>query len=174
MGIMTAIAIGGLAMQAASKYREGQEAAAEAKGQAYMSDYNQKVAEQNAKAIEAKTNFEQIRAQRRGERISGSLKARLGASGAMVSEGAPANVLSEQAVENALDVALIGIEGRTEAGQQRSAATLYGMEAKNYRAQARNARRAGRIGAGTTLLTGFSNMGQQGMFEGTSLGKLWG
>jgi len=169
MGLATGLAIAGVGMQAMSQYRQGQAAEAEAKGQQQMSLYNAQVAEQNAQAIEAKTTFDQLRALKRGQNITGTLRAKLGASGALMDEGAPARLVAEQEFENALDVALTGYEGRMEASQQRSAANLYKTEAQTYKMRAKNAGRAGKIGAGTSILTGFSNMGEQGMFKGTPL-----
>jgi len=167
------IAGAGIGMQAMSQYRQGQAAAADAKGQQQMSLYNAQVSEQNAKAIEAKTTFDQLRALRRGQKITGSLRAKLGASGALMDEGAPARLVAEQEFENALEVALIGVEGRTQAAQEMSQAGLQRYQGDIYRKQAKNAKRAGLMGAGTSLLTGFSNMGQQGMFKGTPL-DFWG
>ena len=165
MGLALPLMVIGTGLSALSKYRQGQYAAMQAKAQARISDYNAQVAEANAEAIKQKSVFDQLRALRRGERITGRLRARLGASGAVVSEGAPADVLAEQGYENALDVALIGYEGMVKAAREKSTAGLYRYEAANYRTQARNARQAGTFGAATTLLTGFGSMAAQDMFS---------
>jgi hypothetical protein len=160
-GIMAA----STALSAQSAYQQGQYASAQAKAQSKISLHNAEIARVNAKAIEQKSIFDQLRALRRGEKRLGTLRAGLGASGAMVSEGAPASLIAEQGFENALDVALIGHEGVVAASRQRSAANLYAHEAENYRLAASSAKRAGAIGVGTSLLQGFGNMFAAGMFD---------
>ena len=154
----------GVGMQGLSAYRQGQYAAQQAKAQAAISQYNSEVSLANAEAIKQKSMFDQIRALHRGRRIEGKLRAKMGASGAVISEGAPADVLAQQGYENALDVALIGYEGIIGAQQQRSAAGMYAAEAANYRTTASNVRQAGRYGALERLLTGFGTMSAEGMF----------
>jgi hypothetical protein len=173
MSFTALLTAGGIGLQAFGAYRQAQYAEAQAKAQAGMMRYNQQVAEQNAKAIEAKTTFDQLRELRRGKKRMGRLRARLGASGVLMDEGAPANILAEQAYENALETALVGYEGRVAASRQRAAGTLYGAQAGIYGQQAKSYRQAGRLGVGTTLLTGFSRMGQKGMLEGTPFGSWW-
>lgn len=162
MGIATAI---GLGMQAGSVYAQGQAEAAEASTQAALANYNARVSELNARAREQRTKFDQIRQQMRGRKVMGTLRARLGASGAMISEGAPLNLLAEQAFELELENALIGYEGMTEAAQLRSQAQFQRAQADIYRKRAGSYRRAGAIGAGATLLGGFGQMYEAGMFE---------
>src|SRR5512146_200618 len=146
------------AMQAYSSYQQGQAQAAEAKAQQRMMEYNARVAEMQARAIEQKTKFDQIRQQRKGQRVMGTLRAKLGASGAMVSEGAPLNLMADQAFELALENALIGYEGQVEAGQARSQGALYSAQGGIYGMRAKNAATAGMLGAGTSLLSGFGAM----------------
>jgi len=166
MGFAPLLMAAGMGMQAISQYRQGQYAASQAKANARISDYNADVAEANAEAIKQKSIFDQLRALRRGEKIIGKQRAKMGVSGAVMSEGAPADVLAEQGFENAMDVALIGYEGMVGAAQQKNAASLYRFEAANYLQQAKNAKRAGKVGAATTLLTGFGSMYAGGMFGG--------
>ena len=163
--------LAGTGMQAMSAYRQGQYASMQAKQQANISDYNARVASANAEAIKQKSIFDQVRSLKAGERKAGELTARLGASGAVVSEGAPADIISEQAYENALDVALIGHEGLVGAAKQKSAAQMYRNEAVGYKAASKNYLRAGKLAAlGTAagglgsmfLLTGFGGGGGQG------------
>jgi hypothetical protein len=157
--VLAATAIG-----AHSRYQQGLAASAQAKAQARMDEYNAQVSETNARAIRQKSIFDQIRALKAGQKRMGSLVAKLGASGAVVSEGAPANLIAEQGFENALDVALIGYEGLVREGREKSAAQMYRNEAENYMMQSKYARRAGLMGAGTTLLSGFGTMSEKGMF----------
>jgi hypothetical protein len=159
----------GTGLSAYSAYQQGRYAAAQAEAQARISDYNAQVAEANAEAIKQKSIFDQLRALKKGQRRLGELRAKQGVSGAVMSEGAPADVLAEQGFENALDVALIGYEGIVGAKRQKSIASMYRYEAANYLQQAENAKRAGLIGAGTSLLTGFGTMYGLGMFDKSPL-----
>ena len=153
-------------MSALSTYRQGQQASNQAKAEARVSDYNAQVADADAAAIKQKSIFDQVRAVMAGERKVGSLRAGAGASGAVVSEGAPAEMIAAQAYENALDVAMIGYEGLVGADKQRSAAAMHRVSAANQRAQAKNAMKAGKLGAVTKLLTGFGSMAMMGAFGG--------
>ena len=164
MSFAAALMAMGTGMKALSTYRQGQYASMQAKAQAQISGYNMQVAEANAEAIKQKSIFDQLRALKRGRRIMGTLRAKQGVSGAMMTEGAPADVLAEQAFENALDVALIGHEGLVGAARQRAAARMYGAEAGTYLRRAKYMRQAGKVGAATTLLTGFGTMSEKGMF----------
>lgn len=144
--------------------RQGIAGKEEMEGNRLLSLYNARVGEQNARMTEARTTFEQIRHQRTARRIMGRLRARLGASGAVISEGAPLMVLAEQASELALESALIGAEGRTRAEQYRSRAAFDVMQARLFRDRGKSAMEAGYINAGTTLLSGFTTGQQQGMW----------
>lgn len=148
----------GIGMQALGMFQQGQAAAAEARAQQQVAQYNAKVAEREAQAIEQKTAFEQQRQAEEAARIEGSLRANLGASGAVPSEGTPLMLQSKQAAESELDNLMIGYEGQIGAGRARSQSRLDKMQAGIYSQKASNARTAGMIGAGTTLLTGFGKM----------------
>jgi len=150
--------LAGTGMQAMSAYRQGQYASMQAKQQANISDYNARVADANAEAIKQKSIFDQVRSLKAGERRTGELTARLGASGAVVSEGAPADILGEQRAENALDVALIGYEGQIGAAKQRNAAQMYRNEAVGYKAASKNYLRAGKLAALGTAAGGLGSM----------------
>lgn len=163
MAWATAIAAIGTGMQAYGSYAQGKAADAESGAQARMAQYNAAVAERDARAREDKTKFDQLRQRRQGRRIMGALRAKLGAAGAVMSEGAPLAVLSDQAFELELENALIGIEGRTEAERYRSQAAFDQAQAGIYKAKGKAARTAGTIGAGTSLLQGFARMGEEGM-----------
>ena len=162
--VATALMAAGTAMSAISMYQQGKAAEAQARGQAALNAYNARVYNQTAKAIEAKTKFDQIRHQRYGRRVMGSLRARLGASGAVMTEGAPLAVQADQAYELALENALIGYEGMVKAGQARSAAGVEQFKGGYAMARAKAARAAGILGAGTTLLSDFGQMKYEGVF----------
>lgn len=166
MGFATALGIAGLGMQVlgASKSASASNAAARLAKQ--IAEYNARVMEQNAIAAWMKSKFDQIRQARQGQRLQGRLLARAGASGAMTSEGAPLVALADQASELALENALIGYEGMTEAQRNRMSAQVLRlggtMEATRYKNEAT----ASYLRGATNLLTGFGGMYNAGMFGG--------
>lgn len=164
MAFATALTIGGSIAQAGSSLYGGLAESASAEYQKRLSRYNASVERMTARAIEAKTKFDQMRSAMMGRRRIGTLRARAGASGALVSEGAPAMAIAEQAGENALETALIGVAGRTEAGQHYSQANLDLAQGRIYGQRSRNYATAGLIGAGSSLLSGFGTMYDEGMW----------
>ena len=155
MGVATALVLGGIGLQAFGAIRAGQATEARAEGEEAMARHNQAVKEQSAKAAEMKAKFDQMRQAKRGQRVLGTLRAGLGASGAVTSEGAPEDIVIEQADELALENALIGHEGQVTAARERSAGDIFGMEAELAGSRAGRAGTTGLIGAGATLLSGF-------------------
>ena len=137
------IMLAGTAMSAYGQYQEGKAASAEAK-------YQAQVQERQAKATEQKTAFEQRRLAEEQSRRKGTLQSQLGASGAVTTAGSPLMIMAEQAGEDDLDQALLGYEGREESTMLRHGAAVSRMKAKN-------AKTAGMIGAGSTLLHGFGS-----------------
>lgn len=164
MGLFTGLAIAGTAVSAIGAFGQGQAAKAEAEHRAAMQEYNARVNEMNAKAAEMKARFDQIQFQKRAQRIKGATRARLGASGALLTEGAPMALLGVQASELALDSSLIGYEGMVRAGRFRSGAALNQAQAKLFEDQGRRAERSSFFNVGSTLLSGFGGMATQGMF----------
>ena len=153
--------VAGVVMGAMGTFAQGQAAAAQAKGQAAIANYNARVAKQDARAKELRTQFEQQAQAEAGARYGSSLLAGMGASGSIPSQGSPLLVQAQQAAESELDNLMIGYTGMVAAGQSRSQASLDRLQASVYRQQAGNYRMAGMIGAGTSLLTGFGSIAAQ-------------
>ena len=148
----------GTGLTAAGQIQQGRVAEAEAKSAQNMANYNAAVMEQTAKTQELKTKFELGRQAEEARRIKGALRAKVGKAGGI---GSPVfeELTGEQAMELDLDNLLIGYEGRRKAERARNQANLDVMQGKIYREQGKNARTASYIGAGTSLLTGFSGYG---------------
>lgn len=161
----------GFILQAAGQIQAGRVAKAEAESAQATANYNAAVQEQEAKAIEQKGRFEQIRQAREAERIKGRLRAELAASGARVDVGTPLLMAEEQAAELELESYLIGYEARTYARRARTQAELDIAQGKIYKERARQAMPAAYLKAGGTLLTGFGAAGMGG--RGTT-GKVAG
>lgn len=157
--------IGMIALQAFSQVRAGQAQAAQLKAKQRMTLYNAKIAEADAAAARRKTDFEQTRAALEAEQIAGRLRVRQGASGARTDVGSPLLIRAQQWAESELDNFLIGLEGRTRVSRFESEAALERVQADVYGQSARNARRAGYLGAGTTILGGLGSMYAGGVFS---------
>lgn len=133
----------------------GTAAAAIGKGQqeAKTADFNARAAEQNAAlALQAA----QVREQQQrfaDRRVLARIKAATGASGIQL-VGSPLEVLEESAAQAELDALLIRHEGAIEARG-------FKIEAAIQRQRGKEAKRAGIIKAGTTLLTAAASLGQQ-------------
>ena len=148
----------GTGVSALGQIQQGQAAAAEAKSQQAMAEYNAKIQEQEAKMAEQKAGFESRRHAKAAQRQAGSLLALTGASGVVPGVGAPLEIERVQEIESDLERQLITYEGQVSASRSRSQAALDRMQGKVYGQRAKSARTAGYIGAGSTLLTGFSRV----------------
>jgi len=146
----------------------GMAANAEGKSAQNLAEYNAKVYESQATATEQAARYKQARQAEEAERYASGLKAGLGASGAVSTEGAPLEILARQASESERDILMTGYEGSIEAQQLRSAATGERMGGKLARQRGKNAAISSYIGGATSagstiyenekyksLLTGF-------------------
>ena len=147
----------GIGMQAIGSIQQGMAAAQQAKAQAAMAEYNAKVAKQQAEARRAAARFEQERQAKAGERVRSGLQAQFGASGGVPSEGTPLMIEAEQVAENELENLLIGYEGEVDAMRSESQAAGFKMQSDVFSSRASNARTAGFIGAGTSILSGLGD-----------------
>jgi hypothetical protein len=144
-------AIGGTAMNAFGSYLQGQAAKAQA-------EYNRAIALRNAQAVRMKSLLDQVRHRRMANRLQGTLRSKLGASGALMTEGAPLAAVAEQAMELDFENALIGYEGMAQAQQDES-------QAEAFKLRGKYAKEAADIGVGTSLLSGFNTMYESGMTD---------
>jgi hypothetical protein len=135
--------LAGTGVQAYGQYQAGREAAA-------VADYNAKVKEREAQAAEQQALVESRKQAREAARKMSELQAGLGAAGAVTTSGAPLRIMSEQARESELANLEIGYEGGQEAARLRS-------EGRQIRYEGQAQKRASRLKAGTTLLTGFGS-----------------
>ena len=163
MGFFTSLALAGAA--AYSAYSQGQAAKAEAQGQANMQRYNAGLAEKDALATETKTIFDQVQQVQQGDRDVSTIKAKAGASGAVLTEGAPLRLVAEQMFQNELQNALIGYSGQVQAGRYRSQGAGMRIAAGYSDMQASNADKASKLNAATSLLGNTGTMYDKGMFS---------
>lgn len=150
---VTLILLGTGAM-AAGQLQAGRAAEAEGRSAQNIANFNAAVMEREAIAVRRKAAFAQKRQAERGVRIKSALTARIAAAGGIGSPVA-ADLAAEQAAELELENLLIGFEGEVEAQRALSQAEIDRLSGKVARRRGRAAKRASRIGAGATLLTGF-------------------
>ena len=143
--------VAGIGMQAYGQYEAGQ-------AEQDAANYNAKVLERQAQAREQKGLYDSRRQAEYASRQESSLRAGLGGAGAVMTEGSPLMIQSEQAEQNELDNLLIGYDSAIDAQTYRS-------QAEQQKYSGKIASRAGKTQAFTTLLTGFGSMGAGGDFN---------
>lgn len=147
--------LAGTGISAAAQLQAGAAAESEAESRQNIANYNAALMEREAKAIEGKTEFEQKRQAEAAARTKSRLRARLAATGAVPDIGTPLLIQEEQAEELELENILIGYEGQVAAAKARSQAELDRLTGRIAVKKGKAAKKAGFIGAGATLLTGF-------------------
>ena len=141
---MTWIAVGvGVAGAVASAY--GTYSVGESKKK--VAKYNQRVSDSKAKSIDAAMSTRTSRGHERARQLKASQLAAYQKSGADVSGGTPLLVMAQQAGEIELDILQERRNSMVNAQQMRQTGEMQALGGKV-------ATRAGRIGAGTTLLQG--------------------
>ena len=95
-----------------------------------VAKYNAALMFARAKAIRMKTKFDQERQAEEGTRTQGDLRASIGGSGIVATQGAPLQALALQKTESALENYLIGYQGRVEANEAESQGQIYLAQAK--------------------------------------------
>ena len=116
------------------------------RSQKKMADYNAAVSERDALAAEQKAEYDIAAHRRRTRKMLGKQRALYGKAG-VTFEGSPLLVMEETAAEAELDALAIRYSGDIAASRHRSVADI-------ERIRGKQARKAGYIKAGTTLLTG--------------------
>jgi hypothetical protein len=135
---------------------------AQQRGEMKMDQYNARVMEQQAKATELKTQFQQQRDAQASKRVMSSMEARAGASGAISTSGAPLLAQAQQASELSLQNQMIGYEGMIEAARARTQAYGYRMSMQQHRIAGRYAVLGGSLegfSSGMSAYSGAKNNG---------------
>lgn len=118
--------------------------------QSDMANYNAKVANQNAEAIEDKAAYDARMHNQEVRKMLATQRSLYGKSGVSSEEGSPLLVMDDTVKQGAMDALAIRYGGDVEAAKARSQANLFKMQGKNIMT-------AGMMGAGTTLLSGAGN-----------------
>ena len=148
--------IAAMAVMAAGKIYEGMAANAQGKSEQNMANYNAALSEREANMTEQKTAYQQKLQAEEASRRQSTMRAGLGASGVVSTEGSPLLIQAEQASQDEFQNLLVGYQGQQEATALRSGATLNRMEGKVARQKGKAGLTAGFIGAGSSLMSSFS------------------
>jgi hypothetical protein len=138
------------AMSATAAIAQGEAAASEAKAQAALRD-------QQAQRQREVAAFQEERARRDAERVQGAQRARLAATGVDPAAGTALLLQEELAGQSEFNALLARAQGEGDA-------RLTEHQARIDRLRGRNARTAGYLRAGTTLLTSASRAMGSGVF----------
>lgn len=128
------------------------------KNEAAVAKYNAALMRQQAEAIKQKTKFQMARQAEEAARVQGDLRASIGGSGTVATQGAPLLALALQKSESGLQNYLIGYEGRIEANEALSGAQNYLMQAKEAKIGARQSMIGGFLGAGAAAASTWASM----------------
>jgi len=143
---MTMMAIGA-GMQAGASILQGFMGSKQKKNEAAVAKYNAAVKRQEVKSIEYQTKFLQGRQAEAGARVQGELKAAIGGSGIVSTQGAPMLALALQKSESDLENYMIGFEGMAAADRAENEALQYDMQKQFARIGAKQAMIGGFLGA---------------------------
>ena len=157
--------IAGITTTTVGAIQGGRAAAAQAKSEQRIADYNALVMEREAKAIEQKTRFDLRRHAEHARRTKGKLVTKLAGSGAVMGEGTTLALEDEQIAEMELENMLIGYEGGRYAAKARAKGALDTISGRAARLRGKSARTASYYQAGGSLLTGFGQASQAGYFD---------
>ena len=150
----------GLGMQAGSSIMSGFFGANQKKNEAAIAKYNAAVMRMRAEAIRMQTKFRQARQAEAGARIQGELRASIGGSGIVSTQGAPLLALALQKSETELENYMIGYEGRQLAEEAENQALEFDMQ-----------KQWARIGARQSMIGGFLGAGASGMMAWSQIPK---
>lgn len=156
----------GILLSGLSQYKAGQAKAQEYQMERQQALYNAQMADMDARAAQQKVNFEQLRQLMESEQIMGTMRVQQAASGARTDVGTPLLIRAQQWAELELDNFLIGLEGRTQKTRYEQEAAFQRIQARYYSQAAKSAKKAGKLGAASTILGGFATMGAMGAFGG--------
>lgn len=130
-------------------YQQGQQTKA-------LDEYNAKITERTAKEKEQEAIFKSKRQAEAAEREMSSMRAGLGASGAVTTAGTPLMIQAKQASELELENLMIGYESDVEQQGLKQQAAGYRLEGKYAAKRGTSALIGGLLGAGGSLLKGFT------------------
>jgi len=164
----------GIGLQAYSSYQQGQ---AQAEQYAYAQQealYKARVAEADAKAVQARTTFEQQRQIQEGAAAVDTMRVSQATSGARTDVGTPVLVRAQQWAEVELENFLIGLEGRTQKSKFKQEAAFQRIQGRLYGKAAKRSVLTGYLGAAANIFQGMGMGYGLGLWGGGKQGKIGG
>ena len=171
--LTTGLLVAGTVMSAVGQIQQGQAASSQAKANASLTEmqgresqitaeYNAAVSRANAEAIRTSADLDIARQRVAKETYRGAQVTRYASSGVKL-EGSPLDAMIDTAAQFELDMMITDFNAKTAQSQQefaaqqslragRSAVLLANQQASQQRAQGSAYKRAGYMGAGSTLL----------------------
>lgn len=169
MGAMAMpLMIASSALSAIGAIKQGQAQAANYNAQANANDYNAVVAQNNAKIAADQANVQEEQQRRHFRELQGQAYAGIAQSGSGF-DGSNADILKQNAVNNELDALTIRYEGQNKVASLESQAQIEKYNAATNRMNAKEAKKAGYINAGASLLNAgasYSYYNQTGKLPG--------
>lgn len=144
------------AVSAYSSIQQGKAANAQAEYQAQVSKNNQVMANYQAEDALRRGKLEERRQRLRTERLKGEQRAAFASNNVALDQGSPLDVLEQTAGEGELDALIIRHNAEREAIARRFQGQNYGAEAEMSLLQGKAAKKAGYIGAASSVLSGAS------------------
>jgi hypothetical protein len=156
--------IGSMALQAFSSIQQGRAQAADERQNEAIARHNALLAERDATAKEVSLQEDSLLGLFEREQAIGSAKVQQGASGARTDVGAPFKVRAQMG--SMLDFMRFrkARAGRAGIEDSRQEAASFRARAKQFGERAKNATKAGFLGAGSNILGGLASGKQQGFF----------
>jgi len=160
------------AVMAAGAIYQGMAESTAAESQAALAEYNASVQENEARSIEQRTILESRKQAEESARRMGTMRAAIGKTGAVATEGSPLMAMAEQGVQDVNENQMIGYRGVVAAQEARTQSQIDKAQAKVYKQKAKSAKTASYISAGSSLLTGFEYGGSNKMLSGSGAIKI--
>jgi hypothetical protein len=150
--IMGGVMAVGTAMSVAGSIAQGKAQSEGYKAQANAARYNQDVANQNAQAVRQAGSYQEAQQRIKNQKLMGQQEAAYGASGAVINDGSPLEVMAETASMMERDIHAQRYNTEIQARRYESQAGQYGFEASRDMSMSSYPVTAGYMTAGTTLL----------------------
>lgn len=161
MGVITGIALAGLALSAYGQVKGGQAAKSAGASQAQQHEFNARVADLQAEDATARGRDEESRFRASVRGLIGSQRTGFAGQGVDVGSGSAADVQGDAAYLGELDALQIRSNAQREAWGFQVEAQDRRMAAKVARKGGQAAATAGRVGAASTVLSGSSMLLQR-------------
>ncbi len=157
---ITALGVGGggLGLQMKGQHQAGKAAERQAKNEAILQEHNAKLKEREATERQEAASVEERKHRKAGERLKARQRVQAGQAG-VEPVGSLKKVQEETADELEIDALMIRRGGTVGAARLTADAQLSRLSGRSALLRGRSARRAGRIGAISSGLSGGANLG---------------